>query len=426
MEGSKVGRRAAAPLTARLVATTSKLGYTADGLQPGLNLQVAEGVSGVVRSWVFRYTSPVSRKRREIGLGPLGARSLAEAREEAAELRRLIRNGVDPKDRRDDERRARASACSRRMTFRDAAVQCITAREHEWKNAKHRAQWTATLETYAFPLLGDLPVEAITTELVLRVLEPIWVTKTETATRVRQRIETVLDWSKARKLITGDNPATLKGGLGQLLPKARKVTKVTHQPALPYLEAYAFVQALRLKRGYGPKALEFLLLTAARSGEVLGATWDEFDLAASVWTIPATRMKAGREHRIPLMGRARQLIEEMLAGRHGDQVFPGPSGKAGMSNGALLAVMKGMPAYSPYVPHGLRSTFRDWASETTDVANETLELALAHTIKNRAEAAYRRGDQLEKRAALMKRWGSYIETKPLIATVTPIGGVRTA
>lgn len=421
-----MGRRSIAPLTARQVATLSKVGYTADGLQPGLNLQVTQVASGYARSWVFRYTSPTTRKRREFGLGSLDVRSLAEAREEVVRLRQLIRDGVDPKDHRDDERRARALAYSQRVLFREAVAQCVAAREHEWKNTKHRHQWTASLETHAYPVIGDLPVNAITTDLVLKVLEPIWTTKTETATRVRQRIETVLDWCKARKLVTGDNPASLKGGLGQLLPKARKVTKVIHQPALPYLEAYAFVQELRRKRGHGPKALEFLLLTAARSGEVAGATWDEFDLSANVWTIPAERMKAGREHRIPLTGRARTIIDEMLAGRQSAYVFPGQTGKLRMSNGALLAVMKGMPAYADYVPHGLRSTFRDWASETTDIPNETLELALAHSIKNRTEGAYRRGDQLEKRGVLMQKWATFIETKPVPASVTPIGQVRTA
>jgi integrase len=213
----------------------------------------------------------------------------------------------------------------------------------------------------------------------------------------------------------------LKGGLGQLLPKASKIAKVKHQPALPYQQAYAFVQALRQKRGISPKAFEFLILTAARSGEVLGAKWDEIDLAAKVWTIPAERMKAGREHRIPLNVRAVTIIREMLAGKQCEFVFPGPTGKKAMSNGALLAVIKGMPDYAAYVPHGFRSTFRDWAAETTNFANETLELALAHTIRDKAEAAYRRQDQLEKRAKLMEHWAGYVARQPQAATVTTIG-----
>lgn len=416
-----MGRRASSPLTARQVATLTKVGYTADGLEPGLNLQVTQGARGYTRSWVFRYTSPTTKKRREIGLGSAEVRSLAEAREQAGSLRQLILSGTDPIDHREQERTERALARAKRLTFRESALACIGTKQHEWKNAKHRNQWTSTLETYAFPVIGELPVEQVTTELVLRVLEPIWVKKTETATRVRQRIEIVMDWCKARKLVTGDNPASLKNGLGQLLPKARKVAKVTHQPALPYQRVYDFVQVLRNKRGIAPKALEFLILTATRSGEVLGAKWDEFDPHLSVWTIPGERMKAGREHRVPLNARARAILQEMLAGKQCEYVFPGPTGKVGLSNGALLAVMKGMTGFDGYVPHGMRSTFRDWASETTNFPNEMLELALAHTVKNKAEAAYRRGDQLEKRARLMEQWWVFVETKARHATVRSLG-----
>jgi len=415
-----VGRAAKASLTARQVETSTKLGYTADGKQPGLNLQVALGPDGYTRSWVFRYTSPVTGKRREIGLGPLSLRGLAEVREMADACRKQIASGIDPKTLRDAEKAQRAVARPVVLTFQQAAEQCIATRQHEWKNAKHRHQWAATLQTYAYPTLGALPVDRITMERVLAVLEPIWTTKTETATRLRQRIEAVMDWAKARKLFSGDNPASLKGGLGQLLPKASKITKVKHQPALPYQQIHAFVQALRQKKGISPKAFEFLILTAARSGEVLDAKWDEIDLTARVWTIPAERMKAGREHRIPLSGKAMAIVNEMLAGRQSDYVFPNPSGKKPMSNGALLAVIKGMAAYAQYVPHGFRSTFRDWAAETTSFANETLELALAHTIRDKAEAAYRRQDQLEKRVALMEQWARYVETAPQAASVSPI------
>lgn len=415
-----MGRSAKSALTVKQVENWTKLGYTADGKQPGLNLQVTAGASGYTRSWVFRYTSPSTGKRRELGLGPLRSVGLAAARVLAANAENQIACGVDPKDARDTAK-AQNAAASRRLNFEEAAAQCIATKQHEWKNAKHRHQWAATLETYAYPLLGKLPVDQITMEQVLLVLEPIWTTKTETASRVRQRIETVMDWAKARKLVTGDNPASLKGGLGQLLPKARKIAKVKHQPALPYQQVHAFVQALRDKRGVSPKAFEFLILTAARSGEVLGAKWDEIDLVTKVWTIPPERMKAGREHRIPLSGRAATIIQEMLAGRQCDFVFPDSSGKKGMSNGALLAVIKGMPDFAAYVPHGFRSTFRDWAAETTSFANETLELALAHTIKDKAEAAYRRQDQLEKRAKLMEQWAVYVERQPCLATVTKIG-----
>lgn len=413
-----MGRRATTALTARHVQTAKKLGYMADGIQPGLNLQVTNGVNGLTRSWVFRYTSPTTKKRREMGLGSVETRSLADAREQTAMLRLALLNGLDPKDRRDTERLEKRLARSKQLTFKDAALQCIATKEHEWKNDKHRKQWSTSLESYAFPTIGARPVADITTEDVLSILEPIWTKKTETATRVRQRIESVLDWCKARKLVTGDNPASLKGGLGQLLPKSNKVAKVKHQSAVPYLEAHGFIQAIRSKRGVSPKALEFLLLTAARSGEVLGAKWSEIDMIGHVWTIPANRMKSGKEHRIPLCERAQVIVNEMLAAKQCDFVFPGPSGRTGMSSAALLALMKGMPNYSQYVPHGLRSTFRDWASETTAFPNETLELALAHTIKNQAEAAYRRGDQLAKRVKLMQQWEAFIERPPQSASVT--------
>lgn len=416
-----MGRSATKALTVKQVESCTKLGYTADGKQPGLNLQVASGADGFNRSWIFRYTSPTTGRRCELGLGSARLVGLAEARELAANVGKMVAGGIDPKEARAAEKANRVATAAQRLTFEQAASQCIAARQHEWKNAKHRHQWETSLKTYAYPIIGSVPVDKITLEHVLSVVEPIWTTKTETATRVRQRIETIMDWAKARKLFSGDNPASLRGGLGQLLPKASKIAKVKHQPALPYQQIHAFVQELRQKKGIGPKALEFLILTGARSGEVLGAKWDEFDLAASVWTIPAERMKAGREHRIPLSARAIAIIKTMLAGKQCEYVFTGPTGKRGMSNGALLAVIKGMPAYAGYVPHGFRSTFRDWASETTGFANETLELALAHTIKDKAEAAYRRQDQLPKRAKLMEQWAAYVARAPQQATVTAIG-----
>lgn len=415
-----MGRSAKTVLTVKQVETTTKLGYTADGKEPGLNLQVTKGSSGLNRSWVFRYTSPVSGKRREIGLGSTLVRGLADARVQAAAYRREILDGNDPKDVRDAQRAARKVKQIAPITFQEAAERCIATKQHEWKNEKHRHQWASSLKTYAFPSLGSLPVDQVTMEKVLAVLEPIWTTKTETATRVRQRIETIMDWARARKLYVGDNPASLKGGLGQLLPKASKIAAVNHHPALPYQQVHSFIHALRDKHGISPKALEFLTLTAARSGEVLGAKWDEIDLHAKVWTIPADRMKAGRDHRIPLSERAVEILQQMFAGKQCDYVFPGPSGNSGMSSAALLAVMKKMPRYSAYVPHGLRSTFRDWAAETTSFANETLELALAHTIKDKAEAAYRRQDQLEKRSKLMQQWAQYIETEPQVGQVVAL------
>lgn len=407
-------------MTAKEVATTVKLGYLSDGLQPGLNLQVTKGVGGLTRSWVFRYTSPTTKKRREMGLGPLELRTLAQAREQVAAYRLMVLNGIDPVDSRVAERKEKQLASAKRLTFKEAATQCITTKEHEWKNDKHRKQWTSSLETYAYPVIGAVPVSDITVEDVLRLLEPIWTKKTETATRVRQRIENVFDWCKARKLINGDNPASLKGGLGQLLPKASKIAKVNHHPAVPYQRIHEFISDLRVKRGTSAKALEFLILTGARSGEVLGAKWDEMDMNSSVWTIPANRMKAGREHRIPLCERASAILAIMQTQSRSGFVFPGPTGKAGLSNAALLALMKGMAGFTDFVPHGFRSTFRDWASETTNYANETLELALAHAIKNQAEASYRRGDQLAKRVKLMQLWQEYIDKDPKAAQVVQL------
>lgn len=415
-----MGRSAKSALTVKQVENWTKLGYTADGKQPGLNLQVAQGANGYVRSWIFRYTSPSSNKRRELGLGATRNVGLAEARQLAAEAQRHVAAGLDPKDVRETEKAQRLLAIKKRLTFEEAAVQCIAARQHEWKNAKHRLQWSATLTTYAYPVLGKMPIDQVTIESVLQVLEPIWITKTETARRLRQRIETVLDWAKARKMREGDNPAALKSGLGQLLPKASKIAQIKHQPALPYQLIHDFTAALQQKKGVSPRALEFLIHTAARSGEVLGAKWDEFDLVSKVWNIPAGRMKAGREHRIPLNTRAVTIIREMMAGKQCDYVFPDPSGQKGMSNGAMLAVIKGMADYRAYVPHGFRSTFRDWASETTNFPNETLELALAHSIRDKTEAAYRRRDQLEKRAKLMELWAQYIAKPSSMADVTVI------
>ena len=414
MGGIKVGRKALRPLTARQVASEKKLGYIADGDQPGLNLQVTQGAHGLSRSWVFRYTSPLTLKRRELGLGSVSDVSLSQARSEVAELKLLVRSGVDPKQRREQEIRARKLAHMSKLTFEQAAEKCIATKKHEWKNAKHESQWTTTLTTYVYPDLGPMLVDDITTDHVLKVLEPIWITKTETATRVRQRIESVLDWCKARKLITGENPASLKGGLRELLPKASKIKKVEHHPAVPYAKASAFICALRHEKGMSAKALEFTMLTAARSGEVLGARWDEFDITGAVWTIPAARMKAGREHRIPLCLRAIEIVKALvpLTGtKTSNFVFPGAKPSKGLSSASLLAVMRRMPEFASYVPHGLRSTFRDWAAEVTNVPNETLELALAHSIKNQTEAAYRRGDQLDKRFELMQQWQDFLESE---------------
>lgn len=410
-----MGRTAAKTLSARQVETEVRPGYHADGPHTGLYLQVTPVHERVTRSWVFRYTSPTTRKRRELGLGSARIRKLTDARALSAELRLQVLNGVDPKDERDRTKTAAIAARASLITFDEALVQCMSAKAVEWKNIKHGQQWQNTLTTYASPLLGRMSVDLITTELVYKVLQPIWQTKTETATRVRQRIETVLDWCKARGYCKGDNPARLKGALGELLPKSQKIKKVEHHAAIPYRQINEFVTALRKEGGSAPLALEFMLLTAARTGEVVAAKWDEVDFDGQVWTVPASRMKSGKEHRIPLSARAVAILRLMKAAKQNDYIFPGHSVQKNshMSTGTCRIVMKRMENFSDYTPHGLRSTFRDWAAETTSFANETLELALAHTIANKAEAAYRRQDQLEKRAKLMQLWQQHIETKPV-------------
>ncbi len=414
-----MGRIAAKPLTAKQVENEGRLGYHADGASPGLYLQVAQGQGRLTRSWLFRYTSPTKRARRELGLGSTRVRSLADARRLASDFRLQVLDGRDPKDERDKQRAVAVAERAHRVTFDEAVAKCLETKSLEWKNIKHGQQWANTLATYASPFLGKQPVELISTDLVYKALEPIWVTKTETATRVRQRIEVVLDWCKARGYLKGENPARLKGGLGELLPKAQKIRKVEHHAAVPYAQIHDFVQTLRSLKGTAPLALEFALLTAARTGEVVAAKWDEIDTASKVWTVPAKRMKAGREHRIPLCSRAMEILHTMKAAKQNDYVFPGHSitKHPHLSTGAFLAVMKRTGQYAQYTPHGLRSTFRDWASETTQFSNETLELALAHTIKNKAEAAYRRQDQLEKRAKLMQQWQQYAETPQMIGKV---------
>lgn len=414
-----MGRTALKQLTAKQVETEKRLGYHADGACPGLNLQVVQGQGQITRSWLLRYTSPTTKTRRELGLGSTKVRSLADARRLATDLKLQVLDGLDPKDERDKQRAVAVAERAHRITFDEAVSKCLATKSLEWKNVKHGQQWINTLNAYASPLLGKQPVELITTDMVYRALEPIWVTKTETATRVRQRIEVVMDWCKARGYLKGENPARLKGALGELLPKAQKIKKVEHHAAIHYTQVHGFVMALRALPGTAPLALEFMLLTATRTGEAVGARWDEIDTAAKVWTVPSERMKAGREHRVPLCSRALEILKTMKAAQQNDFVFPGHSIQKNphLSTGAFLAVFKRLPEFKDYTPHGLRSCFRDWGSEKTQFQNETLELALAHTIKNKAEAAYRRQDQLDKRAKLMQLWQQHVETKPQIGSV---------
>lgn len=416
-----MGRIAAKTLSARQVETETRAGYHADGPNTGLYLQVAVTNDRVTRSWLFRYTSPTTRKRREMGLGSTRTRKLADARALSNEMRLKVLNGIDPKDERDKIRAVGIAARAHQITFDEASIQCMAAKAVEWKNIKHGQQWQNTLATYASPLLGKMPVDMITTELVFKVLQPIWHTKTETATRVRQRIESVLDWCKAGGYCKGDNPARLKGALGVLLPKSQKIKKVEHYAAIPYQQINAFVFELRKIGGTAPLALELMLLTASRTAETVEAKWDEVDFDGLIWTVPAARMKAGKDHRIPLSTRAVEILRTMQSAKQNEYIFPGHSVRKNshMSTGTCRIVMKRMAKFAEYTPHGLRSTFRDWAAETTKFANETLELALAHSIPNKAEAAYRRQDQLGKRTTLMREWQTYIETPAESSVVVP-------
>ena len=357
-----------------------------------------------------------------MGLGSLEARSLADARRKTLELRQMVLDGIDPTEDRHKAQSKKIADINNSITFKEAAELCIEARRAEWKSSKHADQWRNTIATFAYPEIGKLRVDQITTSHIAKLLEQdikkkngdvegtFWNVRTETATRVRQRIEVIFDWCKAHEYIKGDNPAVLKGALGHLLPKAKKIQKKSHHPALPFQRIGEFVKDLRGHKGYSALALELLILTATRTSEVIESKWNEFNLETKVWVIPAERMKAGKEHRVPLNARAIEIIEHLKTISVNSYLFPGALHKeeSHLSNMALLSMMRKMPEYSGYVPHGFRSTFRDWAAETTDYPNETVELALAHTIKSKAEAAYRRQDQLEKRERLMRGWNDYV------------------
>lgn len=397
-------------LTNLSIQALTRLGYHADPQVRGLYLQVTRWKNQIAKSWIFRYTSPLTGKRREMGLGPLSLCPLSSARLIAQQNLQFIQTGLDPIEERQRQLQENRLARLSHRTVEEVSRECIAAKSPEWKNKKHTQQWITTLETYIFPTLGQLPINKLTTQALYGVFKDIWLTKHETASRTRQRIEVIWNWAKAHGYCEGENPARLKGALGDLLPKGQKVKKVAHFAALPFREIPAFIGKLRVKAGVAPLGLEFLILTAARTGEVLGARWEEMDLESRTWTIPPGRMKAGKEHRIPLNERAMAILQAQLAVKSGEYVFPSPSTlHKPLSNGAFLSVLHKMAGYEGITPHGFRSTFRDWAAETTHYANETLELALAHQIKNQAEAAYRREDQLAKRAKLMQQWQDYLE-----------------
>lgn len=382
--------RAVNRLSARAVATLTKPGYHPDGA--GLYLQVT---AAGAKSWIYRYT--IAGRAREMGLGGLLTVSLAEARQTAHKARQALLAGLDPISERDAQRLARAGV----PKFSTTAAEYIAAHSPGWRNDKHAAQWTSTLNTYASPVIGERPVDQISTDDILRILSPIWTEKTETATRVRQRIEQVIDWSTAKKLRTGENPARWRGHLDKLLPKPTKVRKVQHFAAMPYDQLPAFMADLAQRKGTAARALEFTILTASRTSMTIGAAASEDD--GDLWRIPAARMKADREHLVPIVPRVRTLLDALPKSAY---LFAG-SDRPQLSSAAMDALMKRMKR-SEYTVHGFRSSFKDWAAEKTNHPNIVSEAALSHSIGDKAEAAYRRGHLLEKRRELMQEWADYL------------------
>jgi len=389
-------------LSAREVASAGVGKYSDGG-----NLQLVVRANGS-RAWVFRFTR--EGRAREMGLGAVERVPLATARKRAQAAREVLAAGEDPIEHRRASRRA--------PSFKEAATAYLKVHEAGWSNPKHRKQWKATLETYAFPSLGSVPVDQIQTSDVLRVLNPIWESKTETASRLRGRIEKILDWSTARGLRSGENPARWRGHLSALLPPPSKLRKVKHHAAMFYREVPGFMAKLTNQRGIAARALEFAILTAGRSGEVRESTWEEIDLDAGTWTIPGDRMKAGNPHRVPLSPPAVELIRNLPRFEGSRYVFPSPYTGRPLSDSALGKVLRDLGL--SVTAHGFRSSFRDWAAESTAFPNHVCEQALAHSIGDKVEAAYRRGDLFEKRRKLMGAWSIFCVTPPAAGKVVPI------
>ena len=388
-------------------------GFYAVGGVAGLHLQVTK--TGA-RSWILR--AKVGSKRRDIGLGSVREVTLAKAREHAAEIKRKIREeGIDPVLERQAARSALLAAQAKAITFEECARKVIDKKMKEASNKKHGRQWESTLETYAFPILGKMAVEDIELAHIVEALEPHWSEKTETMSRVRQRIEAVLAWASAHGYRQGPNVAAWKNNLDAILPAPAKIARVEHHAALPFDEIHGFMRDLRQRQGMAARCLEFVVLTAVRSGEARGARWEEINLEERVWLIPGERMKNGKEHRVPLSDAAVKLLESLPGGEGKALAFPAPRGGK-LSDAAMSALLKRM-GYKVTV-HGFRSCFRDWTAERTATPHHVAEMALAHTIASGVEKAYRRGDLLAKRAKLMQQWSEFVETPPSSGAVTPI------
>ena len=396
-------------LSALEVSRLTAPGHHAVGGVAGLYLYVLD--TGA-RSWVLR--TMVGEKRRHMGLGGYPDVPLAQAREKARAAKAEVSQGTDPIAQRVALASQLKAQQATQKTFEEAAKAYMEAHEKAWKNPKHRAQWGSTLKTYAYPHIGSLLVKDIDQEHVMKVLEPIWATKTETATRLRGRIESVLDWATTRKYRSGENPARWKGHLDNLLPAPSDIQKVESHRAVGYKDMARFMVGLRTREGLAARALEFAILCASRSGEVRGALWTEINWEDAIWTIPAERMKAGKEHRVPLSTPAVKLLEALQRSGNSDLVFAGSNGKP-LSDMALTAVMRRMEVDA--VPHGFRSTFRDWAGDCTNYPRDVAEFALAHKVSDKVEAAYRRSDALEKRRRMMEDWANFRSTFPPLEPV---------
>ena len=407
-----MGTRQLNRLSAKTIAFKKHPGMYCDG--GGLYLQVTPSGS---KTWIFRFRSALTRKLRDMGLGALHTVGLPEAREKAAAQRRSLLDGQDPIQAREQERQRKAMEAAKAVTFAQCASSYVESHKAGWRNAKHAEQWTKTLEAYADPVIGALPVQDVDTGLVLNILEPIWSTKAETASRLRARIENILDWARVRGYRSGENPARWKGHLNQLLPALAKKSRVAHHKAMRFCEVGEFVAKLRALPSVSARCLEFTILTAARTSEAIKARPDEIDLDNATWTIPASRMKAQKEHRVPLSPRAVEIAREML-NLEQDYLFASAGKGQPISNMAMLTLLDRMQV--EVTVHGFRSSFRDWAAERTAFPHEVCEMALAHTIGNAAEAAYRRGDLFEKRRKMMDAWSDFINAPRLEGAVIPM------
>lgn len=392
-EGDKMGK-----LSSIYIQKTNESGRHGDG--DGLYLQISDKGH---KSWIFRFM--INKRSREMGLGSLDLVTLAEARIKTAECRKLLLIGTDPIEAGRAARQAQAFSEAKMMTFDECAAAYIESHKPGWKNAKHADQWTNTLATYAKPTIGHLSIQDISTGLIMKVLEPIWYKKTETASRVRNRIELVISWATVRGYRTGENPARWRGHLDNLLPKRSSVQQVKHFSALPMNEVGAFIEKLHSFDGIVSLALEFQILTASRTNEVMGACWSEINIDEAQWKIPASRMKAKREHRVPLSARVLEILNSLTKSDKSGLIFPGRSNRQLSSNAFLALIKKRLNV--KVTAHGFRSTFSDWASERTLHSREVVEMSLAHSIKDATEAAYRRGDLLLKRKSLLNDWARF-------------------